>query len=362
MNVKRILIICKLLKQVFGVDIVYIEGNKCFTLNGNEANIEQDIYDVSKMEYGMNEYYIDNIDDKNYLYVNDGRGIKLVVGPFLISSINDSGENINTKILSISEIDNIAVTAISLLKNQQIEQIKCVKHIDDKEKITRIKPEIIPYSEVINMVFEIEKELSHAVQEGRTFEAITHMEKLMSFKLNKGLDTLDHFKRYAMIFSSNLRKTIIAGGVTPIEAIGISDTFVKDISGISSIVELKKRIYLLVEDYCKAVESSGFPDCSKIMKDICQYVKVHYGESISTKTLADLFHINPSHLSRQFKKEVKMTVTEYIQHARIEEAKFLIKLGKYTMTEIAGLVGFNDSQYFSNVFKKVEGITPRDFS
>lgn len=362
MSVKRILRICNILNQVFRVEIVYIKDNKCFTLNGNVAEIE-DIYDgSSELQYGINEYHIDTIDDKSYLYVNDGRDIRLVVGPFFINDMNNNGDTQNTKILSISEIDDIAVTAISLLKNQQIEQIKCIKHIDDKEKITRIKPEIIPYSEVINMVFEIEKELSHAVQEGRTFEAITHMEELMSFKLNKGLDTLEHFKRYAMIFSSNLRKTIIEGGVTPVVAIGISDTFVKDISVITSILKLKKRIYLLVEDYCKAVESSQFPGCSKIIKNICQYVKVHYGETISTKTLADLFHINPSHLSRQFKKEMKITLTEYIQNVRIEEAKYLIKLGKYTMTEIAGLVGFNDSQYFSNIFKKIEGITPREFS
>lgn len=55
------------------------------------------------------------------------------------------------------------------------------------------------------MFFEIEKELSHAVQKGQIFEALTHMEKLMSFKLNKGLDTLEHWKRYAIIFSSKAR-------------------------------------------------------------------------------------------------------------------------------------------------------------
>ena len=67
------------------------------------------------------------------------------------------------------------------------------------------------------------------------------------------------------------------------------------------------------------------------------------------------------YLSRQFKKDMKISVTQYIQFTRIEEAKRLIKLNKYSVKEIAAIVGFNNVQYFIRVFKSLELITPKKY-
>ena len=56
-----------------------------------------------------------------------------------------------------------------------------------------------------------------------------------------------------------------------------------------------------------------------------------------------------------------MTINEYINLIKIQKAKNLIISGKYRMYEIAEMVGFEDQQYFTKVFKKIVGITPGEY-
>ena len=72
-------------------------------------------------------------------------------------------------------------------------------------------------------------------------------------------------------------------------------------------------------------------------------------------------NINSSHLSRQFKKETNMTVTEFINKRRIQEAKFLIDQNNNSITEIALMVGFENHNYFCKVFKQMTSLTPKDY-
>jgi YesN/AraC family two-component response regulator len=77
--------------------------------------------------------------------------------------------------------------------------------------------------------------------------------------------------------------------------------------------------------------------------------------------IAEKIDINPCHLSRQFKKETKMTITDFINERRIEEAKFLIEQNNNSITEIALMVGYENHNYFCKVFKRITSLTPMDY-
>jgi AraC-like DNA-binding protein len=66
-------------------------------------------------------------------------------------------------------------------------------------------------------------------------------------------------------------------------------------------------------------------------------------------------------LSFLFKKEVGITVSEYIQQTKIDEVKKLLAYSKTPISEICSLLNFNDQSYFTKVFKKVVGITPKQY-
>jgi AraC-like DNA-binding protein len=91
------------------------------------------------------------------------------------------------------------------------------------------------------------------------------------------------------------------------------------------------------------------------------YIEMNFSEDISMEEMAKKLHVHPSHLMRVFKKEKGITISHYRNLRRIKEAKELILFSNLSMTEIAIMVGFNNSQYFSKFFKDVEGVTPVEY-
>ncbi len=74
-----------------------------------------------------------------------------------------------------------------------------------------------------------------------------------------------------------------------------------------------------------------------------------------------MINISGPYLRHKFKEELQMTILEYITNIRLEKAKDLLKSGAYKVYEVAEMVGYGNSQYFSQVFKKNTGISPLSY-
>ena len=94
---------------------------------------------------------------------------------------------------------------------------------------------------------------------------------------------------------------------------------------------------------------------------ITAFIEENYYLYISIETLCKYVNYSRSYLSRLFKKEVNMTIPEYINSIRIQHAKMLIKDSQLSLREISLSVGFNDPYYFSKVFKRYTGVSPSEF-
>ncbi|OUM97210.1 MAG: hypothetical protein A9Z00_01925 [Thermobacillus sp. ZCTH02-B1] len=93
-----------------------------------------------------------------------------------------------------------------------------------------------------------------------------------------------------------------------------------------------------------------------------QYVQEHYGEEgLSLNDAAKHVNVSPSHLSKVFSQVTGMTFIEYLMETRIKKAMELLLSTGAKSYEIASRVGYQDSHYFSNVFKRMTGMTIRDF-
>ena len=103
-------------------------------------------------------------------------------------------------------------------------------------------------------------------------------------------------------------------------------------------------------------------ESDKIVFDVSDYIRNNYFENVSLKTLCEKFAVSESHLSRKFKEVSGTGINEYITSVRILNAEILLKENKYSITEIASKCGFNDSNYFSTVFKRIKGVTPLKFA
>lgn len=94
---------------------------------------------------------------------------------------------------------------------------------------------------------------------------------------------------------------------------------------------------------------------------VTAFIEENYYLYIGIETLCKYVNYSRSYLSRLFKKEVKMTIPEYINSIRIQHARMLISDSQMSLREISLSVGFNDPYYFSKVFKKYTGLSPSDY-
>ncbi len=74
--------------------------------------------------------------------------------------------------------------------------------------------------------------------------------------------------------------------------------------------------------------------------------------------LSKLFFLSKEHISRKFKQETGMTLSQYVTGCRMKQAKQWLEKTNKTMYDIARLLGYQDEVYFSKLFKKENGLTP----
>lgn len=81
----------------------------------------------------------------------------------------------------------------------------------------------------------------------------------------------------------------------------------------------------------------------------------------AVKEYADLLNVSPNHLNKTIKKATGKTASEIITEALLMEAKALLSLPQYTVSEVALVLGIEDVSYFSRLFKKHTGISPSEY-
>lgn len=96
--------------------------------------------------------------------------------------------------------------------------------------------------------------------------------------------------------------------------------------------------------------------------DVQKYIDNHFTESITLADIADIYHVSKEHLSRLFKKQVGMSVQQYITNKKITYAKRLLKKHQaLSISTVSVMSGYIDVQYFYRVFKKETMLTPIQF-
>jgi|GEM_PF-857973 len=98
-----------------------------------------------------------------------------------------------------------------------------------------------------------------------------------------------------------------------------------------------------------------------LFKAVEQYIADNLKEDINLKDTAAKFNLSPYYFSRTFKKVFGYGFSDYLNLVRINKAKELLRDDSLSVKEIGYLVGYNDPNYFSKVFKKYEGVTPTEY-
>ncbi|RIX59201.1 helix-turn-helix domain-containing protein [Paenibacillus nanensis] len=107
--------------------------------------------------------------------------------------------------------------------------------------------------------------------------------------------------------------------------------------------------------------TSEYSRAKTVIQGICSYVEDHIDEDLSVVRLASRFHFNPAYLSRLFKQGSGQNLSDYIEEARIRNAKRLLASGELRVHEVGARVGYESPHSFTRFFKKATGMTPQEF-
>lgn len=110
-----------------------------------------------------------------------------------------------------------------------------------------------------------------------------------------------------------------------------------------------------------AAGSRSVPSAKDKTTDIIRYINEAYSEPLTLGLLADRYFVSPWHLSRIFKEATGFSLTDYISLTRVKEAQRLLRETDRSITEVAANVGFDNFSHFGKTFKKITGLTPRDY-
>ncbi|PRZ19807.1 AraC family transcriptional regulator [Flavobacterium granuli] len=139
----------------------------------------------------------------------------------------------------------------------------------------------------------------------------------------------------------------------------MSTSVTKDVLADLSLQELLIRIIQI--QTAKSIEDGLYTDQNSPIIPVIDYIRLNLRENINLKSLSEKACMSTTSFYRFFKKEIGMSPIEFVIKEKIRCAKKLLKNPSIQINEVCHLSGFEDSNYFIRLFKKHEGITPKQY-
>ncbi len=251
--------------------------------------------------------------------------------------------------------DNYTYKTINMSYNNQTFP-KIVRNIDNKAD------DALLAMQMLERRYDGERKMIQAVSQGMTHQAEQILLKSSSIMLEmRASDPVRNIKNYSIIVNTLLRKAAEQGGVHPLYIDGISSDFARRIERIRSVEEGVNMHHEMIDKYCMLVKKHSMKNYSPLVQKVIALVDFDITSDLSLSHQAEMLNVNASYLSTLFKKETRITLTEYVAKKRVEQAAFLLTSTNQQIQTVAQNCGIYDVNYFTKLFKKHTGKTPKEY-
>ena len=390
--------VCNLLFSLTNLDVKLIdqEENILFQLDSltMPASLQKTDVKYFKMADTLQKhsatsyYYHTNTYGLDYITVGIWRNTiyygAIIVGPFVATIPDDAFiSNVISKnnlpvsehkpllefyksltIVNSSTANSIGATLVNLSNHTYLEsQLITSSSLNPTRNKEKLKDRIVNSIDIIEFRYNREKVLMDAIARGDKEELTKLTGGLSDAYLDKRIpeSPIRGVKNLLLVLNTLCRIAAENGGVHPIYIHNISEKFAILIERAPNLPYLNDLNKMMIEEYCDLVSEYSTRKYSPIVKKAVNYIKLHFESPLTLQGIAETIHVNASHLSRKFKDDTGMSLIDFINLNRIEAAKVYLQNNTSSITEIAFIVGFNDVNYFSRVFKKMTGLTPSQY-
>lgn len=139
----------------------------------------------------------------------------------------------------------------------------------------------------------------------------------------------------------------------------MSTSITKDVLADLTLQELLIRI--IQTQTARTIDGGLFTDPKNPITHVVEFIRLNLRENISMKNLSEKAGMSTTSFYRFFRRELGMSPIEFVLNEKIKCAKKLLKNPTIQINEVCYLSGFEDSNYFIRLFKKYEGITPKQY-
>jgi two-component system, response regulator YesN len=193
-------------------------------------------------------------------------------------------------------------------------------------------------------------------------KSITDFSKRYTLFLQEANNSAPFFIYYSLLdFTITIKQYIKETGMENSELLQDIHNIEMRAGWIREYAEVDRYITEMLQTVFKsAIQANG--SFSPVIQKAMEYIQNQFHDTqLSLQSIANRVNVSPSYFSHMFSQETGQTLVEYITNIRMEHAKRLLKSTNEKTYEIAQKVGYNDSHYFCNLFKKLTGMTTRQF-
>lgn len=189
------------------------------------------------------------------------------------------------------------------------------------------------------------------------------IEKSTALKIGTMSDNqLRQLKDTFIATTTLVSRSAIHGGMNPDDAFTLSDSYIQKCESsndYSRIINLRYRMLIDFARHVNQLQEAGAK--SQLVSDVANYIDHHMSETITVEAMAKGFYMSRSYLSKRFKAESNITLTDFILNRKTEEAKHLLRYTDKPLTAISLDLGFSSPGHFSRVFRKYVSMSPSDY-
>lgn len=210
--------------------------------------------------------------------------------------------------------------------------------------------------------FSEESELLVQMKKGNLREALNALDKLNQKFQSKNPDDLrEIYQAFYLELLIMISRNLIFQGADSVLVSSRKIHFMEMLSKITTQEEYVKWSCNMLILFTAMVNKDKYGSLSECVRNSVLYLQNNFQKQVTLKEVADAVHVNPSYLSRTFKKEMGSSFSAYLTKLRLDNAKHCLENSTDNIKCIAFESGFKNPSYFHTVFKNNTGISPTDF-
>lgn len=397
LKVDKIDYICKLLFNTYKIPISFFDTNGNLVVEQSLKEQPHHLFpkiDLYRQLITVDEYYPFPIfktttNLENYFLIQLPTEGNILVGPVLYAKLPEDSikgviHDLHVKgnmdemiqyyqalpVLSNLNFINMSMVFYYMLFQQQLDLVELLQKNKqlENEKVEMDQPDVEIAERRQNIKLHqdpmAEKKFFECIREGKTSEVINAMKAFRETGETGVLSKKSHLRSQKNLGIAGITlatRAALDGGLFPEIAYTLSDLYIQNLEEMHDSKGVDQLLESAFLEFSQRVEQSKREQYSTPVYACQNYIFTHLYEEITLNQLAEIAAMTPSYLSALFKKEVGISISAYIHRAKINEAKSLMTYTAHSLTEISSLLNFHDQSYFTKIFKKYAGVTPKQF-